>query len=125
MHSLTPLEQLDLSRFDTLAILKKQFGQRILGDAMQEAIDAAMRDHFDKTGDRPALQPEVKMVGGEDWKEGQDVVVEMSYDALPPIPEVDASKVEATFDKGVLKVTLPKLPQEQSRVQKIAVKPQG
>ncbi|MFC3087374.1 trigger factor [Tabrizicola soli] len=84
-----------------LAILKKQFGQRILGDAMQEAIDAAMRDHFDKTGDRPALQPEVKMVGGEDWKEGQDVVVEMSYDALPPIPEVDASKV--TLERLIVK----------------------
>jgi trigger factor len=77
-----------------LAILKKQFGTRILGDAMQDAIDGAMKDHFDKTGDRPALQPEVKMVGGENWKEGQDVVVEMTYDALPPIPEVDASKLK-------------------------------
>ena len=76
-----------------LAILKKQFGTRMIGDAMQEAIDAAMKGHFDATGDRPALQPEVKMVGGDAWKEGQDVVVEMTYDALPPIPEVDASKV--------------------------------
>ena len=63
-----------------LAILKKQFGQRILGDAMQDAIDGAMKDHFDKTGDRPAMQPDVKMVGGETWKEGQDVVVEMTYE---------------------------------------------
>ncbi|MFN6924413.1 MAG: trigger factor [Tabrizicola sp.] len=77
-----------------LAILKKQFGARVLGDAMQEAIDAAMKDHFDKTGDRPALQPEVRMVGGESWKEGQDVVVEMTYDALPPIPEIDASTIK-------------------------------
>ena len=77
-----------------LAILKKQFGQRMVGDAMQEAIDGAMKDHFDKSGDRPALQPEVKMVGGETWKEGQDVVVEMTYDALPPIPELDASKLK-------------------------------
>ena len=76
-----------------LAILKKQFGQRMIGDAMQDAIDGAMKDHFDKTGDRPALQPEVKMVGGESWKEGQDVVVEMSYECLPPIPEVDAAKI--------------------------------
>ena len=74
-----------------LAILRKQFGQRILGDAMQDAIDTAMKDHFDATGDRPALQPEVKMVDGETWKEGQDVVVEMTYEALPPIPEFDAS----------------------------------
>ncbi len=34
------------------------------------------------------------MVGGDTWKEGQDVVVEMSYEALPPIPELDASKVK-------------------------------
>ena len=84
-----------------LAILKKQFGSRLMGDAMQEAIDAAMKGHFDASGDRPALQPEVKMVGGETWKEGQDVVVEMSYDALPPIPEVDASKI--TLERLIVK----------------------
>ena len=76
-----------------LAILKKQFGSRVLGDAMQEAIDSAMKGHFDATGDRPALQPDVKMVGGDSWKEGQDVVVEMSYEALPPIPEFDATGI--------------------------------
>ncbi len=84
-----------------LAILKKQFGSRILGDAMQDAIDGAMKDHFDKSGDRPAMQPEVKMVAGENWKEGQDVVVEMAYEALPPIPEVDAAKI--TLDRLAVK----------------------
>jgi len=39
--------------------------------------------------------------------------------------EVDASKVDAQFDNGVLKVTLPKLPEEQSKSQKIAVKPKA
>ena len=77
-----------------LAILKKQFGQRLMGDAMQDAIDGAMKAHFDSTGDRPALQPDVKMQGGETWKEGQDVVVAMSYEALPPIPDMDASKIK-------------------------------
>lgn len=84
-----------------LAILKKQFGPRLLGDAMQDAIDGAMKDHFEKTGDRPALQPEVKMVGGEEWKEGTDVVVEMSYENLPPIPAFDAAKIK--LDKLVVK----------------------
>ena len=77
-----------------LAILKKQFGQRLLGDAMQDAIDGAMKSHFEASGDRPALQPEVKMVGGEDWSEGKDVVVEMAYEALPEIPEFDSSKLK-------------------------------
>ena len=84
-----------------LAILKKQFGPRILGDAMQDAIDGAMKDHFEKTGDRPALQPEVKMVGGEEWKEGSDVVVEMTYENLPPIPAFDAAKIK--LEKLVVK----------------------
>jgi len=84
-----------------MAILRKQFGQRLLGDAMQDAIDGAMKDHFDATGDRPAMQPEVKMVGGDNWSEGQDVVVEMTYDKLPPIPDVDASKI--TLDRLVVK----------------------
>ena len=80
-----------------MAILRKQFGPRLLGDAMQEAIDGAMKGHFEATGDRPALQPDVKMVGGETWKDGHDVVVEMAYEALPPIPELDASRV--TIDR--------------------------
>ncbi|MFV0491908.1 MAG: trigger factor [Pseudorhodobacter sp.] len=77
-----------------MAMLRKQFGQRLLGDAMQDAIDGAMKDHFEKSGDRPAMQPEVKMANGEEWAEGQDVVVEMSYEALPEIPDVDASAVK-------------------------------
>ncbi|MBD3765865.1 MAG: trigger factor [Rhodobacterales bacterium] len=76
-----------------LAILRKRFGQRLLGDAMQDAIDGAMKAHFEATGDRPALQPEVRMVGGETWTEGNDVVVEMTYEALPAIPDLDASQI--------------------------------
>ncbi|WP_170788826.1 trigger factor [Ruegeria lacuscaerulensis] len=83
-----------------MALLKKQFGQRLLGEAMQESIDGAMNKHFEDSGDRPALQPEVKMTN-EDWKEGDDVHVEMSYEALPAIPEVDLKSVE--LEKLVVK----------------------
>ncbi len=83
-----------------MALLKKQFGQRLLGEAMQETIDGAMNKHFEDSGDRPALQPEVKMTN-EDWKEGDDVEVAMSYEALPEIPEVDLKSVE--LEKLVVK----------------------
>ncbi|MEL6618894.1 MAG: trigger factor [Pseudomonadota bacterium] len=76
-----------------MALLKKQFGQRLLGEAMQETIDGAMADHFEESGDRPAMQPEVK-VTNEDWKEGDDIEVEMSYEALPAIPDVDMAKLK-------------------------------
>lgn len=72
-----------------MSLLKRQFGPRVLGEAMQESIDGAMSKHFEETGDRPAMQPKVEMTN-EDWKEGEDVQVAMSYEALPDIPEFDA-----------------------------------
>lgn len=76
-----------------MAMLKKQFGPRVLGEAMQEAVDGAMNEHMEKSGDRPAAQPDMKMTN-EDWKEGDDVIVEVSYEKLPEIPAVDFSGVE-------------------------------
>ena len=76
-----------------MALLRKQYGERLMGDAMQDAIDGAMKSHFETTGDRPALQPDVKMTN-DDWKEGDDVVVSMAYECLPAIPEVDLSAIK-------------------------------
>ncbi len=84
-----------------MPILKKQFGERILGEAMQESIDAAMGKHFEDSGDRPAIQPKIEMVDGENWKEGDDVTVEMSYEALPEIPDMDLKSVK--LEKLVVK----------------------
>ncbi len=83
-----------------LPLLRKQFGPRLLGEAMQESVDGAMSKHFEETGDRPAFQPEVKMAN-ENWKEGDDVLVEMSYERLPEIPEVDLTAVK--LEKLVVK----------------------
>lgn len=76
-----------------MAMLKKQFGQRLMGEAMQEAVDGAMQAHFEQTGDRPAAQPAVEMQNGDEWKEGDDVVVSMSYEALPTIEAPDFSGI--------------------------------
>ena len=76
-----------------LALLRRQFGPRLLGEAMQESIDGAMSRHFEESGDRPAGKPEVE-VANRDWKEGQDVEVTMTYEALPAIPELDFSEIE-------------------------------
>lgn len=83
-----------------MALLKKQFGQRLLGEAMQETIDGAMAKHFEDSGDRPAIQPEIKMTN-EDWKEGDDIEVAMSYEALPTVPDADFSTV--SLEKLVVK----------------------
>ncbi len=96
-----------------MALLKKQFGQKVMGEAMQESIDGAMSEHFEKSGDRPAMQPDVKMTN-EDWKEGDDVEVTMTYEALPEIPELDMSKLKleklvVKADDGAIDEALAKL----------------
>lgn len=83
-----------------MALLKKQFGPRLLGEAMQDAVDGAMNTHFEQSGDRPALQPEIKMTN-DDWKEGDDVVVALHYEALPVIDAPDFSDI--TLEKMVVK----------------------
>ncbi len=76
-----------------LPLLKKQFGTRVLGEAMQESVDEAMRAHFEEKGERPAFEPDVKMAN-QDWKEGDDVEIELSYEALPEVPAVDLSSIK-------------------------------
>ena len=83
-----------------MALLKKQFGQRLLGEAMQDAVDGAMNKHFEDSGDRPAMQPDVKMTN-DDWKEGDDVVVALTYEALPAIEAPDMSGI--SLEKPVVK----------------------
>ena len=83
-----------------MALLKKQFGPRILGEAMQESIDGALSEHLETSGDRPAAQPEMKMTN-ENWKEGDDVVVDVTYETLPVVPDVDFSKIK--LDRMVVK----------------------
>ena len=77
-----------------MAMLKKQFGQRVMGDAMQDAVDGALHKHLEESGDRPATQPKIEMENGEGWSEGDDLVVSVSYERLPEIPEVDLASLK-------------------------------
>lgn len=83
-----------------LAMLKKQFGPSVLGEAMQESVDGAVNNHFETSGDKPAGQPDIKMTK-DDWKEGDDVEVSLNYECLPVIPETDFSKMK--LEKLVVK----------------------
>ena len=40
------------------------------------------------------MQPNIEMQDGEKWKEGDDVEVSLTYEALPTIPDVDFSKIK-------------------------------
>ncbi len=76
-----------------IALMKKMFGKSVLGEAMQESVDNAMKAQFEKTGDRPAQQPDVKMTNDE-WAEGDDIQVTMAYECLPDVPEGDFASID-------------------------------
>ncbi|WP_112873896.1 trigger factor [Paracoccus endophyticus] len=77
-----------------MALMKKTYGPRVMGDAMQKSIDDALRAHMEEHKVRPAMQPRIEMQNGEGWKDGDDVVVDVSYELLPEIPDTDLSSVE-------------------------------
>lgn len=73
----------------------------------------------------------VLTVKGEKKSERKDEkkdyhLVERSYGmfsrSIPLAFKVDPAKVDATFKKGVLSVTLPKPPEQQARSRKVAIK---
>ena len=76
-----------------ISLIKKMYGKSMVGEVMQESIDELMRSHFEKSGDRPAMQPDIQMIN-KDWKEGEDVNVTLNYEKLPEIPDTDFSKIK-------------------------------
>ncbi|ETD76427.1 trigger factor [Rhodobacter capsulatus] len=84
-----------------MAMLRKNFGDRVLGDVLNESVDGAIKDLLEQSGDRPALQPKVEMENGKDWKPGTDAIFTVSYEALPPIPAFDRATV--TLERLVVK----------------------
>jgi trigger factor len=69
-------------------LLKKMFGKSVLGEAVQESVDDALRSHFETTGHQPAAQPQIRITNA-DFKEGDDLDLEIAYERLPEVPEVD------------------------------------
>src|SRR6056297_351356 len=75
------------------ALMKRMFGKSVLGEAMQEAVQEAIQGHFEDTGDRPALEPDIK-VETDQWEEGRDLTVELGYEKMPEIAQPDFSEIE-------------------------------
>ena len=116
---------------------------RFSSDVLSPRIDVAeSKDAIEVTAELPGvdekdvdvtLADDVLTIRGEkkSEREGQDKdrnwhVVERSYGSFSraiPLPfEPDAAKVEAKFDKGVLRIRLPKSEEVTKKEQKIEIK---
>ncbi len=76
-----------------LTLMRKMFGQSMLGETVQEIVDGTVRDLIAEKDHRPAMTPDIKVVN-EDFKEGDDLTVTVGYELLPDVPEVDFASIK-------------------------------
>lgn len=76
-----------------LKLMKQRFGKSVLGEVVQETVESTVADHLKEQGHRPARQPDIK-IENEKFQEGDDLKVEIAYECLPEVPEIDFSTIK-------------------------------
>jgi trigger factor len=83
-----------------VGLLKKQYGQALFGEAVEQAVNSSTAKAIEDRGLKPALQPRVDL---KQLEEGKDVEFEVAIEVLPEIGKLDFSDVELER----LKATVP------------------
>jgi trigger factor len=81
-------------------LIKKQYGQALLGEALEQAVNQSMAKAIDDRGLKPAQQPKVELKG--EFAEGKDVEFDVEMEVLPEIGQLDFSGVELERLKAVV-----------------------
>jgi trigger factor len=74
-----------------VGLLKKQYGQALYGEALEQAVNQSTAKAIEDRGLRPALQPRVDL---KELSEGKDVEFEVAVEVLPEIGKLDFSGIE-------------------------------
>jgi trigger factor len=74
-----------------VTLLKKQYGQALFGEALEQAVNSGTAKAIEDRGLKPALQPRVDL---KTLEEGKDVEFEVAIEVLPEIGKLDFSDVE-------------------------------
>jgi trigger factor len=83
-----------------VGLLKKQYGQALFGEAVEQAVNSSTAKAIEDRGLKPAMQPRVDL---KQLEEGKDVEFEVAIEVLPEIGKLDFSEVELER----LKATVP------------------
>jgi trigger factor len=84
-----------------MPLLKKMFGKSVMGEVVQETVEETVQKHLSDTGHRPAQQPDIK-IANESFEAGDDLTVEITYDCMPDVPQVDFGAI--TLERRVVEV---------------------
>jgi trigger factor len=82
-----------------VSLLKKQYGQALYGEALEQAVNSSTAKAIEDRGLKPALQPRVDL---KELGEGKDVEFEVAIEVLPEIGKLDFSEIELERLKAVV-----------------------
>jgi len=82
-----------------VGLLKKQYGQALYGEALEQAVSQSTAKAIEDRGLKPALQPKVDL---KQLDEGKDVEFEVAIEVLPEIGKLDFSSIELERLKAVV-----------------------
>ena len=87
------------------AHMKKTYGQQVMSEVIQQAVNESSQKALEDRNERPAMQPEISIVGeAADVMSGQsDLVYEMKFEVIPEIKLTDFSKL--ALERPVVAVT--------------------
>ena len=82
-----------------VTLLKRQYGQALFGEAVEQAVNSGTAKAIEDRGLRPALRPQVDL---KQMEEGKDVEFEVAIEVLPEIGRLDFSEIELERLKAVV-----------------------
>ncbi len=82
-----------------LALLKKQYGRSVLGEVVEQSVNAGSQKAIADHDLKPALRPKIEV---KSFDEGADLEFQMDVEVLPEVPEVDLKAV--AIERPVAKV---------------------
>lgn len=81
-----------------MPVLRQRYGKDVMDSVLWETVNKTTREVLAEKNLRPSTKPDVNIV---DYKEGEDLVYDLSLEVLPEVPTLDYSKItvaEYTFD---------------------------
>ncbi|CEF56564.1 trigger factor [Acetobacter ghanensis] len=78
-----------------VSLARQRYGDAVWGEVLEQAVSDAMRTVFEERGLRPAGQPKVDLVSGQDGK-GADLEFKVESEILPEITLPDLSDLALT-----------------------------
>jgi trigger factor len=74
-----------------MSILRQRYGQAVLGEVLEKAVNETSQQALQEKDLRPAEQPRIEV---ESFDQGQDLVYKISLELLPEIQPMDFSEIE-------------------------------